>query len=51
MVVITLGGLANIGSSIGGQGGSYSQPGASTVGSAMGGALTLAQLYKILNGG
>ena len=45
-----LGLLSNIGAQIGGQGGSMTQPGASTIGSAMGGALTLAQLYKILGG-
>ena len=44
-----LGLLSGIGSSIGGQGGSVSQPGASTVGSALGGALTLGQLYQLLN--
>lgn len=44
-----LGLLSGIGTSIGGQGGSMSQPGASTVGSALGGALTLAQLYQLLS--
>lgn len=43
--------LSNIGASIGGQGGTTSQPGASTVGSALGGALTAAQLWQLLMGG
>jgi len=46
-----LGLLSNIGASIGGQGSSVTQPGASTVGSALGGALTAAQLWKLLSGG
>jgi hypothetical protein len=44
-----LGMLSGIGTSIGGQGGTNSQPGPSTFGSAAGGALTLAQLYQLLN--
>lgn len=46
-----LGQLAGIGASIGGQGGTVSQPGASVVGSGLGGALTAAQLWKLLSGG
>jgi hypothetical protein len=46
-----LGMLSNIGASIGGQGSSVTQPGASTIGSAAGGALTAAQLWKLLSGG
>lgn len=45
-----LGMLSNIGTTIGGQGASQTTPGASTVGSALGGALTLAQLYKLFGG-
>lgn len=44
-----LGMLSNIGTTIGGQGASQTTPGASTVGSALGGALTLGQLYQLLN--
>lgn len=46
-----LGMLANIGAGIGGQGSTISQPGPSTVGSALGGALTAAQLWQLLSGG
>ena len=46
-----LGQLSNIGASIGGQGSSVSQPGPSRIGSAAGGALTLAQLWQLLGGG
>lgn len=46
-----LGQLSNIGASIGGQGGTVSQPGASVIGSGLGGALTAAQLWKLLSGG
>jgi hypothetical protein len=46
-----LGLLSNIGASIGGQGGSVTQPGASTIGSAAGGALTAAQLWQLLSKG
>jgi hypothetical protein len=44
-----LGQLAQIGAGIGGQGWSSTTPGASTVGSAMGGALTAAQLWNLLS--
>lgn len=43
--------LGNLGMGIGGQGGSSSQPGASTLQNALAGGLTLAQLYKIISGG
>lgn len=45
-----LGLLSNIGSGIGGQGGTTSTPGPSTFQNAIGGALTLAQLYKLFGG-
>jgi hypothetical protein len=48
-----LGQLSQIGASIGGQGGTMSTPGPSTIGSALGGGLTAAQLWALLtkNGG
>lgn len=45
-----LGFLSNIGTAIGNQGATASQPGASTVGSGLGGALTAAQIWALLSG-